>query len=123
LPPRATAEASLNVMMPNGIFAGQDVARRCLLEGHRLRRVLSALRYSLRNGLSSKDTTLGELKQLCQKSPQKRRQQETVDFVSLTRQMLNLPVPQDTCEVAPLPAGPPKFQQAPHASTCRLPWL
>ena len=110
------AEAALHGMMPHGIFAGQDVPRRCLLEGHRLRRVVSALRCSLRNGTSSKDSTLTELKQMCQKSPQKRPQQESVDFVSITRQMLKLPEAKGSCSPGAPAAAPPKLQEAPHAS-------
>jgi hypothetical protein len=66
----ACAEAALHRLMPHGVFRG-DVALLATMEGQRLRRLVSAVRYSLRNGCNARSPEVAALKAMCRKSPDK----------------------------------------------------
>ena len=72
--PRRRAQAALHSMMPHGVFKGDSlaVAQQALAEGTRLRRLLSGLRYSLRNGANGRNDVISELKRMVHPSPAKR---------------------------------------------------
>jgi hypothetical protein len=50
--------------MPHGVFKGQ-IALCATMEGQRLRRLVSAVRYSLRNGTNARSPEIAQLKAMC----------------------------------------------------------
>jgi hypothetical protein len=65
-------QVALHRLMPHGVFKG-DVAVCATMEGQRLRRLVSAVRYSLRNGTGARSPEIAQLKAMCVKSPEKDR--------------------------------------------------
>ena len=57
-------EAALHRLMPHGVFKGQ-IALCATMEGQRLRRLVSAVRYSLRNGTNARSPEIAQLKAMC----------------------------------------------------------